>query len=59
MSDRKVYVDVKVRLIIRADEGVDIEDVLSNMDYSFTASPEDNADIEDTEIQDWEVTNSK
>jgi hypothetical protein len=29
------------------------------MDYNFTASESDNADIEDTEITDWEVVDSK
>ena len=58
MSDRKVYVDVTVRLIIRADEGVDVNGVLENMDYNFT-SQSDGANIEDTEIQDWVITDSK
>jgi len=51
---RKVYVNVTVRLIIRADEGQSIDEVLENMDYNFTASESDDADIEDTEITDWE-----
>jgi len=58
MADRKVYVDVKVRLIIRADEGVEINGVLENLEYDFTSQTE-GADIEDTEIQDWEITDSK
>ena len=58
MADRKVYVNVSVRLIIRADEGQDINNVLENMDYSFT-SQSDGADIEETEIKDWEITDSK
>lgn len=58
MADRKVYVSVTARLIIRVDEGVDITEVLSEMDYDFT-SQTDGANIEDTEIQDWEVTDSK
>ena len=52
---RKIYVNVTVRLIIRADEDQNIDEVLENMDYKFTASESDNADIEDTEITDWEV----
>jgi len=52
---RKVYVNVTVRLIIRADEGQSIDEVLENMDYNFTASESDDADIEDTEITDWEL----
>jgi len=58
MNDRKVYVDVTVRLIIRADEGVEINGVLETMDYNFT-SQSDGANIEDTEIQDWVITDSK
>jgi len=55
---RKVYVDAKVRLIIRADDDQSIEEVLENMDYSFI-SQSDGADIEDTEIREWEITDSK
>lgn len=55
---RKVYVDVKVRLIIRAEEGQDIDEVLTNMDYNFTSNSDD-AEIEDTEITDWDVVDSK
>lgn len=57
--ERKSYVKVTVRLIIRADEEQDIEEVLQNMDYNFTASTSDDADIESTEITDWEVIDSK
>ncbi len=53
---RKVYVNVTTRLIIHADEGTDIENVLENMDYSFTSN-NSNANIEETEITDWEITN--
>lgn len=55
---RKVYVEVTTRLIINADEGVDIEYVLDEMDYEFTSATE-GADIVDTEIQDWNITDSK
>lgn len=55
---RKVYVNVMTRLIIRANDGVDIEEVLSDMDYDFTSQTE-GADIEDTEIKEWEITDSK
>ena len=55
---RKVYVTVTTRLIIRADEGVDIDEVIQEMDYDFTSQTE-GADIEDTEITDYEITDSK
>ena len=56
--DRKVYVNVTVRLIIRADEGVEINNVLEDMEYDFTSQTE-GADIEDTEVQNWEIIDSK
>ena len=58
MADRKVYVNVTARLNIRVDEGVDINEVLDEMDYDFT-SQTDGADIEDTDITDWGITDSK
>lgn len=56
--ERKVYVNVTTRLIISVDEGQDVEEVLQNMDYNFTASDSDDATIEDTEITEWEITDS-
>jgi hypothetical protein len=58
MADRKVYVNVKVRLIIRADEGEEIQHILDEMDYSFKDTT-GKAQIEDMEIQDYEITDSK
>lgn len=55
---RKVYVTVKVNLIMNMDEGVEVSDVIGDMDYDFT-SQTDGAVIEDTEILDHEVTDSK
>lgn len=55
---RKVYVNVTTRLIINMDEGVEVSDVISEMDYNFT-SKTDGADIVDTEILDHEVKDSK
>lgn len=55
---RKVYVEVKTRLIIEADEGVNISEVISEMDYDFLSNTS-GASIIDTEIRDHEVTDSK
>ena len=55
---RKVYVNVLTRIIITQDDGVDTDDVLSEMDYNFT-SKTDGADIVETEIRDVEVIDSK
>jgi len=54
----KVYVEVKVKLIIRTEPGVDIGNVIDEMDYSFESTTED-ANIEDTEILDYEITYAK
>lgn len=55
---RKVYVEVKSRIIISMDDGVEVDDVISEMDYDFI-SQTDGADIVETEIRDYEVTDSK
>jgi hypothetical protein len=55
---RRVYVEVKVKLVLDMDDGVDVSDVISEMDYSFTSN-NDGVTITDTEILDHEVTNSK
>jgi len=55
---KKVYVEVTTRLIISMDEDVEVSEVISEMDYNFD-SQTDGADIVDTEIRDFEVTDSK
>jgi hypothetical protein len=55
---KKVYVNVKTRLIIEMDEGIEVAEVLDNMDYNFTSN-NDEAEITDTEIKDYEVIDSK
>lgn len=57
MSD-KAYVEVKVRLIIRKDEDANITEILENMDYSFKDTT-GTADINETEILEWDVTDLK
>jgi hypothetical protein len=54
---RKVFVEVKVALVINADEGVDISEVLAEMECSFPFDT--GADIESTEILDSNITDSK
>jgi len=55
---RKVYVNVVVKLIVLADDDVDISDVISDMFYSFDSDTED-ADIDDSEITSYEIIDSK
>ena len=54
----KVYVEVKVRLIIRQDDDANTQDVIDEMEYDFTDTT-GKADIEDIEILDFEVVDSK
>lgn len=58
IMSRKVYVEVKTRLIINIDEGTEVSEVIEEMSYDFD-SRTDGADIEDVEIRDFEVKDSK
>ena len=55
---RKVYVNVTARLIIQANEGVEIQNIIDEMDYNFKDTT-GKADIVDTEIADWNIQDSK
>lgn len=54
--ERKVYVTVTTRLVLRISEGTEVKKVLDEMGYEFT-SPD--AIIEDTELVDYNITDSK
>lgn len=55
---RKVYIKVEVRLIVNMDDGIQVSDLIENMDYDMTSQTE-GADITETEIRDYEVMDSK
>lgn len=55
---RKVYTTIVVKVIMNIDDGVDVADVIGEMDYQFNIS-EDQGFIEDTEIVDFNVDDSK
>lgn len=55
---RKITVEVRVKLVIRADEGVEVDELMSEMDYNFTDQT-GKATVEDTEILEHEITDSK
>ena len=57
-QSRKVYIELKVRVIATIDEGTEVGEVVDELDYGFTDST-GKATIEDTEILDYEVTDSK
>ena len=58
MASRKVYVNLTVKLIMVVDEGVEVSDVVNELDYNFSDTT-GSADIEDTSIEDFEITDSK
>lgn len=55
---RKVYVEVTSRLIVEMDEGIEVSNVIDEMDYDFNSQTE-GADIVDTTIESYEITDSK
>lgn len=55
---RKVYLEVKVRLIVDMEDGVEVDEFMADMDYNFKSQTE-GVDVVDMEIVDHEVTNSK
>jgi len=55
---RKMVIEVKVKMVINADDNVALQTILDEMDYNFTDTTTQ-ADIEDTEILDYEVIDSR
>ena len=55
---RKVTVELKVKMLIDADEGKEISEVMDEMDYEFIYA-EPGADIMDSDIVDYEVLDSR
>jgi histidinol phosphatase-like enzyme len=55
---RKVYANVVVKVVMTLNEDVTVADALSDMEYEFNIS-EDQGWVEDTEIVDWDVKDSK
>ncbi len=56
---KKTIVYLTVKLVVEADADLDVEEMLAgDMTYSFDMIRSD-AEIVDTEITEWEVTDSK
>ena len=55
---RKVTVQLEMRIVMSVDEGVEISDVINELDYQVNDTTT-SADILDTEITDYEVVDSK
>ena len=55
---KKITVELKVKLLIHADETAATDEVLENMDYNFSDTTGE-ADIVDTEITEWDIKDSR
>jgi hypothetical protein len=55
---RKVYVDITVKLVLEIDEGIELGEVINELDYNFTSTI-DSATVVDSEIDNFEITDSK
>ena len=55
---KKVTVELKVKMLIHADEDKEISDVIDEMGYEFIYT-EPGAEIIDTEIEDYKVKDSR
>lgn len=58
MADRTVAVDVTVRLLLKIQEGVEVTDVINELDYNFKSTDE-RSQVVGEEITDHDVVDSK
>lgn len=58
MTMRKVTLKLQMRVVMSVDEGVDIAEVVNELDYQISDTTTA-ADILDTEIIDYEIEDSK
>jgi hypothetical protein len=56
---RKVHVTVEVEVTLNVDEGVLIEDVMDHLFVGLQGRGEIGADLEDSSIGNWEITDSR
>jgi len=55
---RTVHVEIKVELVLKVDEGTEIGEVVNALEYGFSDQT-GHANVEDSEILDYEVRNSR
>ena len=55
---RTVNVKVVVNLVIKADEDIEIGEIMDELEYNFTDTTT-KAEVEDSEMVDYHVTNSR
>jgi len=55
---RNVIVELKVKLLLKMDSDSEVSDIMNELEYNFTDTT-GSADVEDMEITDYEVIDSK
>lgn len=55
---KKVHVNLTVHLYLKMEEDAKLDDIINELDYDFTDTTGD-ATVEDTEIRDFEVEDSR
>lgn len=55
---RKVYVEVTTRLVLSMNEGIEVSEVVAELDYDFTSRTA-GVEVTDTDIRDYNVVDSK
>ena len=55
---RKVIVEIKLKAIINVDDDIEISEIIDELDYDISDTTT-KATIEDTEIIDYEIIDSK
>lgn len=55
---RKVILNMNMRVVMSVDEGIEIAEVVDELDYTFSDTTTA-ADILDTEIIDYDILDSK
>ena len=55
---RKIEVNLTVRMIVSVDEGVEIDQIINELEYDFNDTTTQ-ATVEDTEIIGYDIVDSK
>jgi len=58
MATRKMHVTVEVDLYIVAEDYINLQNIIDEMDYNFESNTE-GVEIQDTSILDYNVTDSR
>jgi hypothetical protein len=58
MATRKMHVTVEVDLFIVAEDTINLQNIIDEMDYNFNSNTE-GVEIQDTFIQDYNLTDSR